>query len=66
MQLPFFQNHKFKKNCRPCRHGETELFGLILLIVGLCAIFALILPSKLWLVFLGACMVFVGFKLFIS
>lgn len=53
----------FKKVC--CwRQGEAELFGLILLIIGICTICAFFLPSKLLLVLLAGLMIFIGFKLF--
>lgn len=56
----------FKFNRKVCcrRPGEVELFGLILLIIGICTICAFLLPSKLWLIILGCLMVFCGFKLF--
>jgi hypothetical protein len=48
-----------------CRKpGEVELFGLILLIIGICTICAFLLPFKLWLIILGGLMIFCGFKLF--
>jgi hypothetical protein len=54
---------RYKKICCP-KPGEVELFGLILLIIGLCTICAFILPSKLWLIILGGMMIYCGFKLF--
>jgi len=59
MNFNFFN----RKIC--CRKpGEVELFGLILLIIGICTIGAFILPTKLWLIILGCLMIFCGFKLF--
>lgn len=52
-----------KKKC--CyKPGEAELFGLILLIIGIVTICAFFLPSKIWLVVLGGLMIFCGYKLF--
>lgn len=48
---------------RPCRRGEAELFGIILVILGAVTIGAFILPSKIWLIVLGAVMVFLGVRL---
>ncbi|MEL7655557.1 MAG: hypothetical protein AAGU75_06585 [Bacillota bacterium] len=54
---------KYKKCC--CRKpGEIELFGLILLIIGIVTICAFILPARIWLIVLGGLMIFCGFKLF--
>lgn len=54
---------KCRKKC--CvRPGEVELFGLILLIIGVVTLFAFFLPSKAWLIILGALMVYCGYKLF--
>jgi uncharacterized membrane protein len=44
----------------------VELFGLVLLIIGICTICVMLLPSKLWLIILGGLMIFCGFKLFNS
>lgn len=54
-----------KKKCR-IKKGEAELFGLILLIIGIVTICAFILPPKLWLIILGGLMIFCGYKLFTS
>lgn len=54
---------KFKKNyC--CKPGEIELFGLILLIIGIVTLCAFLLPSKIWLIIIGGLMIFCGYKLF--
>lgn len=57
---------KNKKICCGRKHGEVELFGLILLIIGICTICVFILPSKLLLILLAGLMIFCGFKLFNS
>lgn len=55
----------FKNKC--CRKpGEVELFGLILLIIGIVTLCAFLLPSKIWLIIMGGLMIFCGFKLFTS
>ncbi|WP_324824001.1 hypothetical protein [Sinanaerobacter sp. ZZT-01] len=46
------------------RSGEIELFGLILLIIGVVTICAFLLPSKIWLLIMGFIMIFCGYKLF--
>ncbi len=46
------------------RPGEIELFGLILLIIGVVTICAFLLPSKIWLLIMGFIMIFCGYKLF--
>lgn len=56
------KNFLLKKCCR--RPGEVELFGLILLIIGVVTICAFLLPSKIWLIILGGLMIFCGYKLF--
>ncbi len=54
---------KCRKKC--CvRPGEVELFGLILLIIGIVTLCAFFLPSKVWLIILGGLMIFCGYKLF--
>ncbi|MEA4987020.1 hypothetical protein [Anaerovorax sp. IOR16] len=56
-------NCNYKKKC--CRRpGEIELFGLILLIIGVVTICAFLLPSKIWLLIMGFIMIFCGYKLF--
>ena len=47
------------------RRGEAELFGIILVILGAVTIGAFLLPSKVWLIVLGAVMVFLGIRLVI-
>ncbi len=57
------------KPCKPCkpgkpgRRGEAELFGIILVILGAVTISAFLLPSKIWLILLGAIMIFLGIRL---
>ncbi len=53
-----------KKKYGGCKSGEAELFGLVLLIVGAVTICAFLLPSRIWLIVLGAIMIFCGYKLF--
>ncbi len=65
MNKNFFHNFNNKKICGR-KHGEVELFGLVLLIIGICTICVMLLPSKLWLIILGGLMIFCGFKLFNS
>ena len=48
---------------RPCRRDDAELFGIILVILGAVTIGAFLLPSKVWLIVLGAVMVFLGIRL---
>jgi len=48
---------------RPGRRNEAELFGIILVILGTVTIGAFLLPSKVWLIVLGAVMVFLGIRL---
>ncbi|MBR0596527.1 hypothetical protein [Sinanaerobacter chloroacetimidivorans] len=56
-------NLKRRKVC--CRRpGEVELFGLILIIIGVVTLCAFLLPSKLWLIIMGGLMIFCGYKLF--
>ncbi|MBQ8590201.1 MAG: hypothetical protein IJ486_07070 [Firmicutes bacterium] len=54
---------KNSRPSRPCRRGEAELFGIILVILGTVTIGAFLLPSKVWLIVLGAVMVFLGIRL---
>lgn len=53
-----------KKRKHGCKKGEVELFGLVLLIIGVVTICAFILPPTLWLIVLGGLMIFCGYKLF--
>lgn len=55
-----------KKKSGGCKRGEIELFGLVLLIIGVVTICAFLLPSKVWLILLGGIMIFCGYKLFTS
>lgn len=48
---------------RPCRRDDAQLFGIILVILGAVTIGAFVLPSKIWLIVLGAVMVFLGIRL---
>ena len=48
---------------RSCRRDDAELFGIILVILGAVTIGAFLLPSKVWLIVLGAVMVFLGIRL---
>ena len=48
---------------RPCRRDDADLFGIILVILGAVTIGAFLLPSKVWLIVLGAVMVFLGIRL---
>ena len=48
---------------RPCRRDDAQLFGIILVILGAVTIGAFLLPSKVWLIVLGAVMVFLGIRL---
>ena len=48
---------------RPCQRNDAELFGIILMILGTVTIGAFLLPSKVWLIVLGAVMVFLGIRL---
>ncbi|NLP30622.1 MAG: hypothetical protein GX363_05770 [Clostridiales bacterium] len=53
-----------KKKKSGCKKGEIELFGLLLLVIGVVTICAFILPSKIWLIILSGLMIFFGYKLF--
>lgn len=46
------------------RPGEAELFGLVLLVIGVVTVCALLLPSKIWVIILGLLMIFCGYKIF--
>ena len=48
---------------RPCQRNDADLFGIILMILGAVTIGAFLLPSKVWLIVLGAVMVFLGIRL---
>ncbi|WP_190014664.1 hypothetical protein [Geosporobacter subterraneus] len=44
---------------------ERRILGLILLITGLVIIAVITLPYRVWMVLLGCCMLYLGYKLFI-
>ncbi|WP_156900446.1 hypothetical protein [Anaerovorax odorimutans] len=55
---------KYNKKCYYRKRGEIELFGLILLVIGIITLCAFLLPSKIWLLIMGGLMIFCGYKLF--
>jgi len=54
-----------EKRKSKCRKGESEFLGLVLLIIGAVTICAFLFPLRIWLLLLGAIMIFCGFKLFL-
>lgn len=47
------------------RRIERRIIGLLLLMTGVVVIAVITLPYKVWMVLLGCCMLYLGYKLFI-
>ncbi|WP_156782304.1 hypothetical protein [Geosporobacter ferrireducens] len=47
------------------RRIERRIIGLMLLMAGLVIIAVITLPYRVWMVLLGCCMLYLGYKLFI-